>query len=316
MFDPENWEAVLKLEDKDLSSLPSAEDDRHEYKSSQTKDSELAEKIPRAASGFWNSGGGLFVAGVNGSGQPDGGIAVTVGRQSRRDWVDQTISRVSPHGPYAVQCIENRGAGLTISAGNAVVLIGFGVSEGGPHMAPDNRYYLRAGAHTVPASHFLVEAIHARRGLRAPMLRHVVRRKPEGGGVLQLGIVCLNDAPALNVEITLEPLPEWLKNWGSGLPLIVPVISRETPFYFDFHVLTMGPEARPTFQARLKYMDLADRTYRSVLAVDVDKQMGPNFGSGKEFRDLERAVEKVADAIKNNLERGVEKVADAIKSKR
>src|SRR5271163_4647353 len=96
MFDPENWEAILKLEDKDLASLPSAEDDRHEYKSSLTKDSDIAEKIARAASGFWNSGGGLFVAGVNGKGQPDAGIAVTVGRQSRRDWIDQTISRVLP----------------------------------------------------------------------------------------------------------------------------------------------------------------------------------------------------------------------------
>src|SRR4051794_33270887 len=89
MFNPENWEAVLKLEDKDLVSLPSAEDDRHEYKASSTRDNELADKIARAASGFWNSGGGLFVAGVTGDGQPDGGVSLTVGRQSRRDWIDQ-----------------------------------------------------------------------------------------------------------------------------------------------------------------------------------------------------------------------------------
>lgn len=318
MFDPEKYAAVVNLEDKDLASLPSAEDDRHEYKSALSKDNELAEKIARAASGFWNSGGGLFVAGVDGNGQADGGITLAVGRQSRRDWIDQTIARVSPRGLYAVQCIENGGTGFNITTGNAVVLIGFAVSEAGPHMAPDNRYYLRAGAHTVPASHFLVEAIHARRGLRAPMLRHVVRRKPEGGGALQLGIICLNDVPALSVEITLEPLPEWLNRWGSRLPLIVPVISREAPFYFDFHLLTVGTEAMPVFQTRLKYMDLADRTYHNVLAVDVDKQMGPNLGSGHELRDLERVLEKVADAIKNNrdLERAVDKVADAIKSKR
>ena len=65
-------------------------------------------------------------------------------------------------------------------------------------------------------------------------------------------------------------------------------------------------------------MDLADRTYLSEFVVDLDKQMGPNFGSGNEFKDLERALEKVADAIKNKptIERSVEKVADAIKNKR
>jgi hypothetical protein len=188
MFDPEHFEAILKLDDKDLVSLPGAEDDRHEYKSSSTRDSDLSDKIARAASGFWNSGGGLFVAGVNGNGQPDGGISLIVGRQSRRDWIDQAISRVAPRAHYAVQSIEDSGAGLTISNGNAVVMIGFATSDVGPHMAPDNRYYIRAGAHTVPASHFLVEAIHARRGLRLPLLRHLVRRKPEGGACCNSGL--------------------------------------------------------------------------------------------------------------------------------
>ena len=86
------------------------------------------------------------------------------------------------------------------------------------------------------------------------------------------------------------------------------MISRETPFYFDFHLLLMGAEARPTFQAKLKYLDLADRTYLTVLPVDVDKQLGPNLGSGSELREVVRAVERV--------ERSVEKVADAIKNKR
>src|SRR5205807_9073990 len=129
MFDPEKWEAVLKLEDKDLASLPSAEDDRHDYKSGLVKDNELADKIARAASGFWNSGGGLFVAGVGGNGQPDGGILLTVGRQSRRDWVDQAISRVTPRAPYVVHCIEDRGAGANIASGNAVMMLGFAPSE-------------------------------------------------------------------------------------------------------------------------------------------------------------------------------------------
>jgi hypothetical protein len=60
-----------------------AEDDRHEYKSSAIKnDKELGDKIAKAASGFWNSGGGLFVVGVDGNGQPDGGISLSVGAKT------------------------------------------------------------------------------------------------------------------------------------------------------------------------------------------------------------------------------------------
>jgi len=172
MFDPTKPNDILKLEDLDLSEfLPSAEDDRHEYKSSAIKnDKELGDKIVKAASGFWNSGGGLFVAGVDGNGQSDGGISLNVGQQSRRDWIDQVISQVTPKSAYAVHSIEDNGCGCNIEPGKGVFLIGFGESEIGPHMANDHRYYIRAGAHTVPANHFIVEAIHARRGLRTPLL--------------------------------------------------------------------------------------------------------------------------------------------------
>jgi len=53
-------------DDNQLDQMPTAEDDRHEYKSSLTKDAELSDKIAKAASGFWNSGGGLFVIGIDG----------------------------------------------------------------------------------------------------------------------------------------------------------------------------------------------------------------------------------------------------------
>src|SRR5262249_36987859 len=155
----------------------------------------------------------------------DGGISLTVGRQSRRDWIDQAISRVTPRAHYVVHSIEEKGAGLNITTGKAVFLIGYGESDLGPHMAPDNCYYIRAGAHTVPASHFIVEAIHARRGLRTPLLRHIVRRKPGNASVLQLGIVALSEVPAIDVSILPDPLPEWLAKWSMNkFPLQVPVI--------------------------------------------------------------------------------------------
>jgi predicted HTH transcriptional regulator len=111
MFDPTKPNDILKLEDLDLSEfLPNAEDDRHEYKSSAIKNEGLGDKIAKAASGFWNSGGGLFVVGVDGNGQPDGGISLSVGqkgRQSRRDWIDQVILQVTPKFAYVVHSIED-----------------------------------------------------------------------------------------------------------------------------------------------------------------------------------------------------------------
>jgi hypothetical protein len=300
MFDPTKPDDILTWGDKDLTQLPASEDDGQEYKSSSTKDNELAEKIARAASGFWNSGGGLFVAGVDGQGQADGGLSPMVGRQSRRDWIDQAVNRVTPQGRYVVHCVTNNGSGLKITPGNLVVLIGFGESEVGPHMSPDHRYYIRAGAHTVPATHFIVEAIHARRGLRVPMLRSIVRQKPDTGGVLQLGLVSLNDVPALDVRIELDPLPHWIQqSWASKFPLQVSVISRQFPFFFDIHLLTLGTQDLPTFTVNLRYFDTYAGEHSMSFEVDVEKQLGPNLGGDRDLKDVTRAVEKVADAIRS-----------------
>jgi hypothetical protein len=320
MFDPAKPDIILTVQDKDLSLLPGAEDDRYEYKSSATKDSELAEKIVRAASGFWNSGGGLFVAGVNGQGQPDGGLSTNVGRQSRRDWIDQAISRVAPRCLYVVHSVEDNGAALNIASGNAVFLIGFSESELGPHMAPDNRYYIRAGAHTIPASHFIVEAIHARRGLRTPLLHHIVRCKPGNSRVIQLGIVALSAVPAINVSITLDPLPRLLQAWSmENFPLQVPIISEQFPFFFDIHIMTWGENEQPSFRVSLTFFDIADREYKQTFEVDIDRQMGPNLSSDtgterieKELVEIKKAIGKELDEIKKTIG----KVADTIKNKR
>jgi predicted HTH transcriptional regulator len=176
MFDPTKPDDILELQDQHLSwFLPSAKDDRHEYKSRAVKNESLGDKIAKAASGFWNSGGGLFVVGVGGNGQPDGGISLKVGWQSRRDWIDWAISSVTPKSAYAVHSNEDNGCGSNIEPSKGVFLIGFGDSEIGSHMANDHRYYIRTGAHTVPAGHFIVEAIRARQGLSKPLLSYIVR---------------------------------------------------------------------------------------------------------------------------------------------
>jgi hypothetical protein len=280
MFDPTKPNDILELEDLDLSEfLPNAEDDRHEYKSSAIKnDKELGDKIAKAASGFWNSGGGLFVVGVDGNGQPDGGISLNVGRQSRRDWIDQAISQVMPKSCYVIHSIENSSNCMNIEQGKAVFLIGFGESEIGPHMANDHRYYIRAGAHTVPASHFIVEAIYARRGLTTPLLRHIVRRKPGHSGIIQLGIVALNAAAAINVSIKIDALPQiFTSDLEEKLSLQIPIISEKFPLFFDIYQIMIGRKELPPFGINLTYSDMANRKYQQSFEVDIDRQLGPNI---------------------------------------
>jgi hypothetical protein len=282
MFDPTKPNDILKLEDLDLSEfLPNAEDDRHEYKSSAINNEGLGDKIAKAASGFWNSGGGLFVVGVDGNGQPDGGISLSVGqkgRQSRRDWIDQVISQVTPKSAYVVHSIEDNGSGCNIEPGKAVFLIGFGESEIGPHMAHDHRYYIRAGAHTVSAGHFIVEAIHARRGLRTPLLSHIVRRKPGNITVIQLGIVVLNAAAAINVSIKIDALPKkFPSDLEEKVSLQIPIISEQFPLFFDIYEIRRGRQEVLPFDINLTYSDMANRTYQQNFEVDIARQLGPNM---------------------------------------
>jgi len=282
MFDPTKPNDILKLEDLDLSEfLPNAEDDRHEYKSSAINNEGLGDKIAKAASGFWNSGGGLFVVGVDGNGQPDGGISLSVGqkgRQSRRDWIDQVISQVTPKSAYVVHSIEDNGSGCNIEPGKAVFLIGFGESEIGPHIAHDHRYYIRAGAHTVSAGHFIVEAIHARRGLRTPLLSHIVRRKPGNITVIQLGIVVLNAAAAINVSIKIDALPKKIpSDLEEKVSLQIPIISEQFPLFFDIYEIRRGRQEVLPFDINLTYSDMANRTYQQNFEVDIARQLGPNM---------------------------------------
>jgi hypothetical protein len=301
MFDPAQPRSILNLTSADLSRLPSEEDDRHEYKSGRVKDKELAEKIRKAASGFWNSGGGLFVAGVGGDGIPDGGIPVAIDRQSRRDWIDQAIGQVAPTGPYIVHNVDAGTTGLNILPGNQVYLIGFGRSDAGPHQAPDSRYYLRAGAHTVPAQHFIVEAMFARRSLRFPLLSYVVRYKPDSRRpIAQLGIVCLNSSPALDVRITIDPLPPMLDQLQPHrFPLRVPVISDQHPFLFDCTVLAVSKQPRPKFTCTISYSDLTNQEHQSVFPIDLDQHLGPNFGSMKGIEDVAKSLDKIANNLLN-----------------
>lgn len=297
MFDRQKSESILSWTATDLTSLPAEEDDSFEFKSSRVGDKELGQKLARAASGFWNAGGGLFVAGVDGFGKPDDGISRTVGRQSRRDWADQIIAQVVPAGVYSLAMIEGDATTAGIVAGNVVLLAAFQQSLSGPHMAPDLSYYIRAGAHTVKASHFLVEAIRSRRAVNEPQIGIVLRVDPDNSYRSQICLLALTDAPALNVEVTFSLLPPMLARGKQTVSIFRRgAIDRNTPFilghtFVNHNTKTwMAPAGEIVM--KVKFSDLLGRRYEFDRELDSVAELG---APPPDIVPLERMAQSLAD---------------------
>jgi len=247
----------------DLIELPAAENDEFEYKSSAAPLSEVRKKMACAGSAFANSGGGHFVVGVDDKGNADGGVPPRIGRQSLRDWTDQALHNVEPPPKYDIKLVNDSSGRGTIKRGNVVLVVRVRQSHVGPHMAPDNKYYIRAGAHTVPARHFIVEAIWAKRHLSKPRLTHRVRQQPENEDVIQLGLVALTDSPAIDDQLTVtalgEEVPRYLKTYDApGYSMRIPVIDRSHPFFFDVALWSdIDRKTVPDIQLSATYEDLA-----------------------------------------------------------
>lgn len=291
--------------ESDLSRLPSAEDDYHEYKSSLTLPDSLKTDLHRAASAFWNSGGGILVAGVDDAGRPDGGIDPAVRRKPLREWVDQALHRVEPVGGYAIHVIEpSEGNPYGIATGKVILVVEFSESHILPHMAPDNKYYIRAGAHSVPAGHFIVESLRTRRGLTQPVLRAVMRLKPGDSHAVQLGLVTLTDAPAVDVGLTLEPLPHVWRNVQNHFPMRIGVIDRANPFYFDLSPFTLAHEhIGEDVHFRAWYQDVAGRSFTFEQRLDVYRMLSP-WKIGKPADEkLAHEVEGIRELLEGMLRR-------------
>jgi len=277
----------INLETFDLNQLPETEDDFFEFKSSLTALNEagelkkdfkekLIEKLTCAVSGFANSGGGCFVVGIDPNGNADGGLPLKIGRQDLRDWVDKIIHQVEPVPQYEIKLIQDSEGRGVIKSDSAVLIVAVHESYVGPHMAPDNRYYIRAGAHTMSAKHFIVDAIWAKRHFSKPRLTHLFRSKPDREEIIQLGILAITNSPAIDVKITLSPFPELelIKNRFNLFPLnLFPlnlsVIDQNNPFFFD--VATYSKEYFGNdIYFEIDYCDLAGNHYfyRTKLVVE------------------------------------------------
>jgi Putative DNA-binding domain len=296
--------AIIDLETFDLSQLPIAEDDDFEFKSSRTSFDGLKEKLQCAASGFANSGGGYFIAGVDSNGNADGGFTLKKGRQDLRDWVDQIVHDIVPAPKYDIKLIVDSGERGHINQDSAVLVLYVYESNIGPHMAPDNHYYIRAGAHTVPAKHFIVDAIWAKRHVSKPRLTHLFRLKPEKENVIQLGILTLTDSPAVDVNILISPLPESMKNVESLFPLKIPVVDRQIPFFFDialFHEPT-GSFSNDT-SIHIDYSDLTGNRYTYVTRLELAGAIPPMIiGNDNDVKTIQvlESIEKTISNLKSS----------------
>jgi hypothetical protein len=286
-----------------LLNLPKGETEYFEYKSSKTPVEKLKEKISIAASAFWNSGGGVFVVGLNNSGVIDGGIPETIGRQNIRDWVDQVISTVTPVGIYEIKTISPQASTSLIHDSHVVLAIAFEESIVAPHMACDNKYYIRAGTHSVPANHFLIEAIRARRGIQKPVLRGLLRMHDEKSYIVQLVVIALNQS-ALNVELSFEPLPKIFAehdDFGNKFPLQIPIIEQNHPFKMDISMFPGGKQVfgdSPVY-LKLEYQSLLGEKFSEKQVIDPNRSLPPMQSGQKTLDEIEKTLRELTKEVKN-----------------
>jgi len=294
-------ENISKWTYEDLNDIPIEESNAYEYKSSKVPLDSLKNKISVAASSFWNSGGGIFIAGVNDTGKVDGGILGTKGRQSIRDWADKAIKLTEPLGNYEIRVIEHNDSAPGIDEGNVVLIIKFMESNIVPHMAYDKKYYIRAGAHSDGATHFQVEALRTFRQFTKPNIRGVMKYHPTKPRVEELVIVSLNDAVALDTNLTFEPFPLALENhFKDDFPLEIPVIDRNNPFRmevsgFGFRTQAFGEDP---VKLILTFKDVLGNEYRTEQMISPQKNLQP-MAIGEDVNVmLVKAIEKLADKLK------------------
>lgn len=280
-----------------IDQLPENEDDYYEYKSSLTSDDKLKDKLQKAVSGFANSGGGFFIAGIDDkTGKADGGITSQVGRQSRRDWVDTIISQVEPYPKYSIRFLDDVGEKGFLNESHVILIVSVEESNIGPHMASDNRYYIRAGAHTVPARHLIVEAIRAKRFNAKPKLSHIFRLKPGYEQVLQLGVVAITNASAINVILTLNPLPKILQNRSKDFPIKLPLIDQNHPFFFDVALFSDSEESfGNNVNLNIEYDDLLQNHYSQELTIGVEST--PPIIVGNPNKEIIKAIQSIEKAL-------------------
>jgi hypothetical protein len=127
-----------------------------EYKSSKLlgKGSDI-QPVCKAVSAFANSAGGIFIVGIDASGEKlalDGGWR----ESSKLDWLHRAINSGTFPPVETVDIAE-----INAETGKYYV-IAVGVSHRAPHQCQDHRYYKRRGSHSDPMEHYEIEDVRNR----------------------------------------------------------------------------------------------------------------------------------------------------------
>jgi len=259
-----------------IEDFPKEESDEIEFKSSLTSISDGKKKLRKAISAFANSGGGTFVIGINDGGDADGGWEPTIGRQSIEDWVDSIANTVEPIARVKCNLISDATNRGTIDQGKFVIAVRIYPSEAAPHMAPDSKYYIRAGAHSVPARAFVVEALWARRRFKTPALSHLVRLNPMNRKIVQLGVVAIVDVAALDVRISLSGCGDSYKKEEAMFPIEIRLVDKLNPYFFDVSFFESFPDDFPeSAEIKIDFKDQAGAEYTYTKLVGMKNGLPP-----------------------------------------
>lgn len=296
-----NISNILEWTYEDMEDIPKSESEVYEYKSSKVPLDKLKNKISIAASSFWNSGGGIFIVGVNDAGTVDGGIPKLKGAQSIRDWADKAIKLTEPLGEYEIHIIEQNDNTPLLEEGKVILVIRFLESCNVPHMAYDKKYYIRAGAHSDGATHFQVESLRALRQLSKPNLRGVMRSHPDKPKIEELLIVSISDAVALDTKLTFNPFPLAIKNhFQDDFPLEIPVIDKNNPFRMDISGFGIRDQAfgEEPVKLILTYCDVVGNQYSTEHLISPYKNLQPMMIGDDVHERLVKAIEKLTEKIR------------------
>lgn len=292
---------VVNWDETNLVDLPKQEASKYEYKSSKISEQDektyrdaLRDKIQKAASAFWNSGGGYFIVGYDEKTETiDGGIPGKMGNQNLLDWVDTVIHQVEPVGRYEATAIKRSSTSSFIAENKVVLVIGFDRSNNPPHMSTDNKYYIRAGRHTTAANHFLVEALRSKRYAREPYLRGTLRLHPQKSGIIELVISSITTVPALDVTIDFEPRPKFFN--PLELPLQVSFIDNINIFRLDFAIFR-GNDANENWvgyeevRLKLNYSSFDGKSFESNDIINLYKNISHHELNISSSDDIKRSI--------------------------
>jgi len=127
----------------------------------------------------------------------------------------------------------------------------------------------------------------------------VFQREDLVSTAIQLGIVSLTSAPAIDVEISLLPLSELLCGFDKYFPLRIPMIDRDNPFFFD---VTTWYQAEEQFGQNVRlcvvYKDLANNSYVYDTPVSVANSISPLMIGSDSIEKMAKTLESIQTLLK------------------